>query len=104
LAPSIRFYKRSRTTVLKRRGFAAGVLCPEGCTARLEVKRGRRLLARTTKTARPSTGRAALASVKLTRAGRRVLKARTGRLRLSLRATLTTPTGTVRRTAKARLR
>jgi hypothetical protein len=104
LSPSIRFYKRARRTVLKRRGFASGVLCPEGCTARLEVKRGGRVLARTTKRAQPSKGRAALAHVKLTRAGRRVLKTRPGRLRLALRATLTTPAGVVRRTAKARLR
>jgi hypothetical protein len=103
LAPSIRFYKRSRTTVLKRRGFAAGVLCPEGCTARLQVRRGGRVLARTTK--RASGSRAALARVKLTRAGRRVLKARTGRLRLTLRADLDLPEGpTVRRTVTRRLR
>ena len=105
LSPSIRFYKRSRTTVLRRRGFAAGVLCPDGCAARLEVKRGRQLLARTTKLARPSTGRAALSSVKLTRAGRRVLKSRPGRLRLTLRAELRLPSGVVvKRSAKRRLR
>ena len=105
LAPSVRFYKRSRTTVLKRRGFAAGVLCPEGCTARLQVRRGGRVLARTTKRARASSGRAALARVKLTRAGRRVLKARSGRLRLTLRADLDLPGGpTARRTVTRRLR
>ncbi len=103
LSPAIRFLRRSRTTVLKRRGFAARVLCPEGCTARLEVRRGRQVLARTTK--RATTGRAALARVKLTRAGRRVLRTRPERLRLTLRATLTPPSGTaVRRTAKRRLR
>jgi len=96
--------RRSRRTVLKRRGFAAGVLCPEGCSARLTVTRGRRVLARTTKRARPSTGRAARALVRLTPAGRRVLRARTGRLRLTLRATLRPPEGVVKRTAKARLR
>ena len=90
--------------MLVRRGFAAGVLCPEGCEARLSVTRGRTVLARTTKRARPSSGRAALAHVRLTAAGRRVLRARTGRLRLSLRATLRAPEGVVRRTANARLR
>jgi hypothetical protein len=105
LAPSIRFLRRTRRTVLKRRGFAAGVLCPEGCTARLSVRRGRQVLARTTKRARPSTGRAARALVRLTPAGRRVLRSRKGRLRLTLRATLRPPEGgAVRRAAKARLR
>ena len=104
LAPSIRFYKRSRKTVLERRGFAAGVLCAQGCTARLEVRRGRRVLARTTKRARASGGRAALAQVKLTRAGRRVLKARTGRVRLRLRGVLATPSGAVRLGVARRLR
>ena len=104
LAPSIRFLRRSRHTVLKRRGFAAGVVCPEGCSARLTVTRGRQVLARTTKRARPSSGRAALAHVRLTPAGRRLLRARTGRLRLTLRATLRPPGRVVHRRASARLR
>ncbi len=104
LAPSIRFLRRSRHTVLVRRGFAAGVVCPEGCSARLTVTRGRQVLARTTKRARPSSGRAALAHVRLTRAGRRALRARTGRLRLTLRATLRPPGRVVHRRASARLR
>ena len=103
LSPAIRFLRRSRATVLKRRGFAARVLCPEGCTARLEVRRGRQVLARTIK--RAATGRAALARVELTRTGRRVLRTRPEREQLTLRATLTPPSGTaVRRTAKRRLR
>ena len=104
LAPSIRFLRRSRKTVLIRRGFAAGVVCPEGCSARLTVTRGRTVLARTTKRARPSSGRAALAHVRLTPAGRRLLRARTGRLRLTLRATLRPPGRVVHRRASARLR
>ena len=56
LAPSVRFLRRSRRTVLRRRGFAAGVVCPEGCSARLTVTRGPRVLARTTKRARASSG------------------------------------------------
>ena len=105
LTPSIRFLRRPRRTVLERRGFAAGVVCPEGCTARLTVTRGRLVLARTTKRARPSTGRAALARVRLTPAGRRLLRARTGRLRLTLRAALATPSGrVVHRRTSARLR
>ena len=104
LAPSIRFLRRSRKTVLRRRGFAAGVLCPEGCEARLTVTCGRTVVARTTKRARPSTGRAARALVRLTARGRRVLRARKGRLRLTLRAELRPPSGAVvRRSAKARL-
>jgi hypothetical protein len=105
LAPSIRLLRRSRRTVLRRRGFAAGVLCPEGCDARLSVTRGRRVLARTTKLARPSSGRAARALVRLTPRGRRVLRQRGGRLRLTLRATLRPPAGApVRRSVRARLR
>jgi hypothetical protein len=105
LAPSIRFFKRSRRTVLRRRGFAAGVLCPEGCTARLTVVRGAAVLARTTKHARASTGGAARALVRLTSRGRRVLREDPRRLRLTLRASLREPTGAlVRRSAKARLR
>jgi len=106
LTPSIRFLRRSRKTVLRRRGFAAGVLCPEGCEARLTVVRGRTVLARTSKHARPSTGRAARALVRLTPRGRRVLRARAGRLRLTLRADLRPPGGDVvdRRVVRATLR
>ena len=105
LAPAIRFYKRSRTTALRRRGFAAGVLCPDGCNARLQIRRGKRVLARSSTRVRPSTGRAVRARVKLTRAGRRVLKTSSGRLRLTLRATLRSPSGAVvRRTAKRRIK
>jgi hypothetical protein len=103
--PLVRLLRRSRTTVLRRRGFAAAVLCPDGCTARLRVLRGRHLLARSTKRARPSNRRAARTLVRLTRRGRRVLRSDRGRLRLALRATVREPSGTVtRRTARVRLR
>jgi hypothetical protein len=91
--------------VLRRRGFAAGVLCPQGCTARLTVTRGWTVLARTTKHARASTGPAARALVRLTPRGRRVLRSDPRRLRLRLRAVLRDPSGAVvRRSATARLR
>ena len=105
LAPSIRFFRRSRRTVLRRGGFAAGVLCPTGCTARLSVRSAGAVLARTTKHARASTGGAARALVKLTPRGRFLLREDPQRFRLTLRASLRGPTGAVvRRSAKARLR
>jgi hypothetical protein len=105
LAPSVRLLRRSRRTILRRRGFAAAVRCPRGCSARLRVTRGRRVLARTTKRARPSGWHSARALVRLTPRGRRVLRARRGRLRVTLRATLRDPSGRVtRRTVRARLR
>jgi hypothetical protein len=105
LAPSIRFFHRSRRTVLRRRGFASGLLCPEGCDGKLTVTQGRHVLARTTKHARPSTGAAALALVRLNARGRRVLRGDTRRLRLTLHASLRTPSGAqLRRSATARLR
>jgi len=103
--PSVRLLRRSRSTVLRRRGFAAAVRCPQGCTARLTVTRGRRVLARATKRARPSGRRSARALVRLTPRGRRVLRTRRGRLTLALRATLREPSGAVtRRRATTRLR
>ena len=105
LAPSVRLLRRSRATVLRRRGFAAAVRCPEGCTARLAVTRGRRVLARTTKRVRPAGRRSARALVRLTPRGRRVLRTRRGRLRLTLRAALREPSGALtRRRATTRLR
>jgi hypothetical protein len=104
-APSVRLLRRSRRTVLRRHGFAAAVRCPSGCTARLRVLRGGRVLARSTKRARPTGRRAARGLVRLTARGRRVLRTHRGRLRLTLRATLREPSGRVtRRTARARLR
>ena len=50
----------------KRNGFAAAVRCPSGCTATLRVSEGGRLLARSTRRARPSTRRAARSHVRLT--------------------------------------
>jgi hypothetical protein len=103
--PSVRLLRRSRATVLRRRGFAAAVRCPRGCTARLRVLQGRRVLARSTKRARPSGRRAARSRIRLTARGRRVLRTHHGRLRLTLRATLREPSGRVtRRTVRARLR
>jgi hypothetical protein len=105
VAPRVWLLKRSRATVLARRGFAAAVLCPEGCTARLEIFRGRDLLARTIKRTRGSDARAARSLVRLTRRGRRALRTRDGRLRLIVRATVREPSGTVtRRVARLRLR
>ena len=104
-SPLVWLLKRSRATVLARSGFAAAVLCPEGCTATLEIFRGRDLLARTTKRTRGSDTRAARALVRLTRRGRRVLRTQRGQLRLTLRATVREPAGTVtRRVARVRLR
>ena len=104
-SPSVRLLKRSRSTVLRRNGFAAAVLCPDGCTATLRVLRGRRVLARTTKRAQPSRGRAARSLIRLTHRGRQVLRGHPGRLRLTLRATVREPSGTVtHRSARVRLR
>ncbi len=104
-SPSVRLLKRSRATVLRHDGFAAGVLCRNGCRATLRVLRGRRLLARSTKRARPSGRRPARSLVRLTHRGRHVLRTHRGRLRLTLRATVREPSGTVtHRTARVRLR
>ena len=104
-SPLVRLLRRSRRTVLRRSGFAAAVLCADGCTATLRVLRGRRVLARSTKRARPSSRRPARSLIRLTRGGRRVLRTQRGRLRLTLRATVREPSGRVtRRTARVRLR
>jgi hypothetical protein len=104
-SPLVRLLKRSRATVLKRDGFAAAVLCPDGCTATLRVLSGRHLLARATKRARPSSRRAARSLVRLTDRGRRILRTHRGRLALTLRAVVREPSGTItRRTAHTRLR
>src|SRR4029079_17631802 len=97
LAPTLRFFHRKRRMVLRRRGFSAGVLCPEGCRATLTVKRGHRLLARTSRRVLP--GPSAKVRVKLTKRGRRVLREDHRRLRLTLRASLRLPSGA---TAKRR--
>ena len=103
LAPTLRFFHRKRRTVLRRGGFSAGVLCPEGCRATLTVKRGHQLLARTSKRVRP--GPIAKVRVKLTKRGRRVLREDHRRLRLTLRAALRLPSGAARSAeATARLR
>jgi hypothetical protein len=103
LAPTLRFLHRKRRTVLRRGGFSAGVLCPEGCGARLTVKRGRQVLARTSRRVRGSG--LVKVRVKLTSRGRRVLRGDHRRLKLTLRATLRLPSGaTAKRKASARLR
>ena len=94
--PSVRLLRRARRTVLRRGGFAAAIRCPSGCTARLRVTRGRRVLARTTKRVR-TRGHAL---VKLTARGRRVLRAHRGALRLVLRARV----GATRLADRGRLR
>ena len=69
-SPLVRLLRRSRSTVLGRRGFATAVLCPDGCTATLRVFKGRGLLARTIKRARPSdAGRRARSSASPPTAG-----------------------------------
>ena len=91
--------------MLRRDGFAAAVLCADGCTATLRVLHGRRVLARSTKRAPPSSRRPARSLIRLTRGGRQVLRTQRGRLRLTLRATVREPSGRVtRRTARVRLR
>jgi hypothetical protein len=103
LAPSIRFFHRKRRTVLRRHGFLAGVLCPTGCAAKLTVKRGHHLLARTSRRVRP--GPIARVRVKLTKRGRRVLRHDRRRLTVTLRAALRQPSGRIpKRRATARLR
>jgi hypothetical protein len=103
--PSVQLLRRSRRTVLRRRGFAAGVFCPDGCIARLTVTRGRTVLGRTTKRARPARTRPARARVRLTARGRRLLRTRRRPLRITLRARLREPSAALtRRTARARLR
>ena len=63
------------------------------------------MLARATKRARPSSRRPAHSLVRLTHRGRRVLRGHPGRLRLTLRATVREPSGTVtHRIARVRLR
>ena len=86
-SPRVRLLRRSRSTVLRRNGFAAAVLCPDGCTAKLRVLRGRHVLARTTKRARPSSRRPARSLVRLTHRGRRLLRTHRRRMRLTLGAT-----------------
>src|SRR3954454_3043304 len=101
--PTIRFFHRKRRTVLRRGGFSAGVLCPEGCRAALTVKRGGQLIARASKRVRP--GPIMKVRVKLTKRGRRVLRDDHRRLKLTLRAALRLPSGaTAKRRATAPLR
>ncbi len=101
----VRLRKRSRSTILKRDGFAAAVRCPDGCTALLRVLRDGEVLARTTKRARPSSRHEARALVRLTPRGRQILRGQPGRLRLTFRSTVREPSGSVtRRSTRVRLR
>ena len=101
-SPGVRLLRRSRLAVLRRGGFTAVLRCPAGCTARLTVTCGRTVLARTTKRVRRTRARA---RVRLTPRGRRVLRRQRGAIRVTLRARLREPSGTVtRRTARSRLR
>ena len=81
---AVRLLRRSRATVLRRGGFAATLRCPGPCTARLTVSApGRPVLARGRK--RLVTG---VTVLRLTAAGRRILRARGKRLALTLRASV----------------
>jgi hypothetical protein len=104
--PAVRLLRRARATALRLGGFAATVRCPGPCTARLTVTAPRRpVLARGTKRLRTGGGRAGRTVVPLTPAGRRVLRARARRLRLTLRATIRDATGAqTRHRAQLRLR
>ena len=104
--PAVRLLRRSRATALRRGGFAATVRCPGPCTARLWVSApGRPVLASGSKRLVTGGGRPARTVVRLTPAGRRVLRARGGRLRLTLRATIRDGAGAeTRHRARLRLR
>ena len=104
LSPALRFFHRKRRTVL-RRGFLGRRAVPRGLQrATLTVKRGRQLLARTSKRVRP--GPIAKVRVKLTKRGRpRAARATTGGCKLTLRAALRLPSGaSTKRKATAKLR
>jgi len=104
-SPLVYLLRRTRAAVLRHNGFAAAVLCPDGCTATLRVLGGRRVLARSTKRAQPSRRRPARSLIRLTRAGREILRTQPGRLRLTLRAGVREPAGHItRRTARVWLR
>ena len=98
-SPRVRLLRRSRATVLRQRGFSVRVSCPAACTVRIVVRARGRIIARGT--ARHS----GTARVRLTAAGRRILRDRARPLRLTLRITVRDAAGKVtRRTARARLR
>ncbi len=94
--PTISLLRRSRATVLRRRGFAARLRCPSGCSAALSVaRRGGPVLARAS--TQGSAGRSARVPIRLTAGGRRLLRSRRGPLRLTLRAAVRGPSGTTTR-------
>lgn len=103
---SVRFVKRSRATVLRRGGFVATLRCPDACSATYVVSAaGSGTLARGTKRLRfggPVAGRSV---VRLTKAGRRLLRRGGPPLSLTLTTTVKDVAGgTVRHTSSMRLR
>ena len=103
---AVRLLRRSRSTVLRRGGFSATLRCPGPCTARLTVTApGRPVLARGRKRLVTGGGRPGAAVLRLTAAGRRVLRARGKRLSLTLRATVSrSGRAPTRHRARVRLR
>jgi hypothetical protein len=103
---SVRLLRRSRATVLRRGHFAATLRCPGPCTARLTVTvPGRPMLARGRKRLVTGGGRPGRVLLRLTAAGRRVLRARGKRLSLTLRASVSHTGGApTRHRAHLRLR
>jgi hypothetical protein len=81
-SPRVRLLRRSRATVLRRRRFAVRVSCPAACVVRITVRaRGRTI-------ARGTVRRSGVAAVRLTPRGRRMLRDRARRVRLTLRITV----------------
>ena len=96
-SPRVRLLRRSRATVLRRRRLAVRVSCPAACVVRITVRaRGRTI-------ARGTVRRSGVAAVRLTTAGRRMLRRRRV-VRLTLRITLRDAAGLTRRTLHAVLR
>jgi hypothetical protein len=98
-SPRVRLLKRSRATVLRRRRFAVRVSCPAACIVRITVRaRGRTI-------ARGTVRRSGIAAVHLTAGGRRMLRERARRVRLTLRITVRDAAGRLtRRAVRAVLR
>ena len=96
-SPRVRLLRRSRATVLRRRRLAVRVSCPAACTVRITARaRGRTI-------ARGAIRRSGIARVRLTAAGRRMLRERR-RVRLTLRITVRDAAGRLtRRTLRAPL-
>jgi hypothetical protein len=92
-SPRVRLLKRSRATVLRRRRFAVRVSCSAACIVRITVRaRGRTI-------ARGTVRRSGIAAVRLTAGGRRMLRERARRVRLTLRITVRDAAGRLTRRA-----